>query len=641
MSNQKEIEELIYENKESFNNNLKIMFIYYCALYFSLKIDNRVSGGLISIFIVILTFSVVLITLSTKKIYEDKYFTSFLYSNVYVIIISLISFFDVERYIPYINKSYDHSTIQFIYYILLIIPIQYINNNKKERKISNIIVAITIIIYLIIVIIDDKAIFQNVINGSFIVILTVYLWLLRKEKIKDVGSINYFKVSILILYLKSILYNIVFIFNININEWVFIFIFCLAYGILSGGIINKLVNDPYKILFAEVYNENIKLQDINYSIIEKNKQLEKSQEHIKKREKMFQMFLAEIPISIVIVNNINNRIIFANKSFLTLFNYSSIKEVVNKKIDSMIKFNNDHLRGSVDCICSGQSIVKGDVKYLEIQTIPPKENEFERVLLVYDSSIKRNIENVKKKLDKELLEEKIKREFLSNITHDLKTPINVIYSAMQVEKFFLNDNGFNELVKYNNVCKQNCKSLIALTDNLIDSGKVKTNYMEPKLKVLNLIELLEKNIVGLIDYAKIQNIDMIFDTNCEDVFCMLDEEFINRVVTNLISNAIKFTNEGGEIRISVEKNENKVRVVIKDNGIGMDQYFVKVAFERYSMDRNRNDKGSGIGLYVVRKLVELQGGEINITSKVGVGTDVIMYFNVLQECKEIIDAKNI
>ena len=150
-----------------------------------------------------------------------------------------------------------------------------------------------------------------------------------------------------------------------------------------------------------------------------------------------------------------------------------------------------------------------------------------------------------------MLEENLKRDFLSNISHDLKTPINVIYSATQLEECLLKNNNIDGLKKYNTISKQNCISLIRLANNLIDTSRIESDYISANLKVKNIVEIIENIIATLVDYAHNNNVDLIFDTNEEEVYVELDEDFMQRIIVNLISNSIKFCNYNGMIKINV------------------------------------------------------------------------------------------
>lgn len=155
--------------------------------------------------------------------------------------------------------------------------------------------------------------------------------------------------------------------------------------------------------------------------------------------------------------------------------------------------------------------------------------------------------------------------------------------------------------------------------------------MKPNMRVLNIVDIIENTVQSLVEYARIGGVNLVFDTNAEEINCNMDEEFLIRIITNLLSNSIKFTGENGEIHVVVENLlDGWARIEICDNGIGMDDYFLKIAFERYAMTREEGNRvtGTGIGLFVVKKFVDLLGGHIKIESEIGVGTKIEMFFEV-------------
>ncbi len=211
---------------------------------------------------------------------------------------------------------------------------------------------------------------------------------------------------------------------------------------------------------------------------------------------------------------------------------------------------------------------------------------------------------MKEAIQNKMLEENLKRDFLSNISHDLKTPINVIYSATQLEECLLKNNNIDGLKKYNTISKQNCISLIRLANNLIDTSRIESDYISANLKVKNIVEIIENIIATLVDYAHNNNVDLIFDTNEEEVYVELDEDFM------------------------------QVLVSVQDNGIGMEEEFIKDIFNRYSMGKNneaKSNKGTGIGMFVVKRLMEIQNGDVFVSSKIGEGTRFDLVFNRVLE----------
>ena len=242
-------------------------------------------------------------------------------------------------------------------------------------------------------------------------------------------------------------------------------------------------------------------------------------------------------------------------------------------------------------------------------------------------------EKIKDNLRKKTLEEQIKNDFLSSISHDLKTPINVIYSSAQVQEKLYSEQYIEKVNYYNQVNKENCITLMRLANNLIDSSKIDYDYLKPNLKTYNIVALIEDSIGMLAEYIKEKNLTYVFDTNEEEIYVECDQEFIQRIVLNLISNSIKHTSEGG-IGVEIKANKSKVMISFTDTGEGMDKEFLKSAFLRYSKGNKKGgrNKSTGIGLYIVKNLVELQNGTIKINSIKDTGTNIRLEFNREKRC---------
>ena len=402
-------------------------------------------------------------------------------------------------------------------------------------------------------------------------------------------------------------------------------------------LMNNIVNIPYNILFKDLFEKGTEMGNLNTKIVEKNKELEFSQNIVMKKEKIFKSFFQNVPIPLIILNKETLRIAFANSSFINVEN-KSLKSIINKKITSVInidegKFNNlNYSEGKR--ILRGSISNEGDLKYFDIELIDSSTSSDEIILILNDVTSKVKVDSMKEAIQNKMLEENLKRDFLSNISHDLKTPINVIYSATQLEECLLKNNNIDGLKKYNTISKQNCISLIRLANNLIDTSRIESDYISANLKVKNIVEIIENIIATLVDYAHNNNVDLIFDTNEEEVYVELDEDFMQRIIVNLISNSIKFCNYNGMIKINVRAYYKKVLVSVQDNGIGMEEEFIKDIFNRYSMGKNneaKSNKGTGIGMFVVKRLMEIQNGNVFVNSKIGEGTRFDLVFNRVSE----------
>lgn len=233
---------------------------------------------------------------------------------------------------------------------------------------------------------------------------------------------------------------------------------------------------------------------------------------------------------------------------------------------------------------------------------------------------------------KELKEnDRIKTEFFTNISHELRTPINVIYSALQMEELMLKrcpskydvENKF----KYINMMKQNCYRLLRLIENLIDITKFDNGYFNINESNGDIVSLVEEVVLSVAGYIENKDISVVFDTEIEEKIIAFDAEKMERVILNLLSNAVKFTPCGGNISVTIEDKGKNVCIKIKDTGTGIPNDKLKSIFERFvQVDKSftRNHEGSGIGLSIVKSLVEQHDGTISAVSKVGEGTEFII-----------------
>ncbi len=239
--------------------------------------------------------------------------------------------------------------------------------------------------------------------------------------------------------------------------------------------------------------------------------------------------------------------------------------------------------------------------------------------------------NYKMKYEKELLRlidegeelSRLKAHFTSNISHELRTPITVISSVMQLSKSKSKNNEF--IISNNNyeIIESNCNRLLRLINNLIDIQKFKCVDTKPYLQNVNIVELIEDITLSVIPYTKSKNLDIIFDTTDEEIITAVDIDKMERAILNLLSNAIKFSYNGGTLNVNVSTLEDNVEIEIKDKGIGMNEEELEHIFDIfYQIDNTmtRKNEGSGVGLSIVKLFVEAHGGKIDIKSKLNEGT---------------------
>ncbi|KZL92218.1 ATP-binding protein [Clostridium magnum] len=240
-----------------------------------------------------------------------------------------------------------------------------------------------------------------------------------------------------------------------------------------------------------------------------------------------------------------------------------------------------------------------------------------------------NFEENKRKLSEILEYDKLKNEFFANISHELRTPLNVIWSSVQLLQSINIGNSQDgyDVNKYLKIMNQNSLRLLRLINNLIDTTKIDSGYLSLNLINGNIVYIVEEITLSAADYIKSQGIELIFDTDVEEKYMAFDVDKIERIVLNILSNAIKFTEKNGTIFVNIYDLGDKIQLSIRDTGIGIPEDKLDKIFERFvQVDKSlsRRSEGSGIGLALVKSLVEMQGGTIHAKSKLGEGSEFVV-----------------
>ena len=222
---------------------------------------------------------------------------------------------------------------------------------------------------------------------------------------------------------------------------------------------------------------------------------------------------------------------------------------------------------------------------------------------------------------------RMQEEFFMNISHELKTPLNVIFSTTQLFDLYIKNGSLIEnqdkLVKYISVITQNCYRQSKLVNNIVDLSKIESGFFKLHVSNKNIVSVVEDIVQSVSEYVENKGLKIVFDTEIEEKIIACDPTNIERVMLNLISNAIKFSMTGEEILVHVLDRGDKVQISVTDTGIGIDKDQLEVIFERFKqVDKSlsRNVEGSGIGLCLVKSIVELHGGLIKLESEIGKGS---------------------
>lgn len=321
--------------------------------------------------------------------------------------------------------------------------------------------------------------------------------------------------------------------------------------------------------------------------------------------------------------DVEGKISYVNKAVIDVLGYSE-EELLGKiyydklLVESNLKmidskyFNEDKVL-TIDKVRSKRGLV--ELESISSRIKDSKSNTLGWVRVARNIEDVKEIEILKNKFEEIKQYDKVRSEFFANLSHELRTPINIIYSCIQLlnnsKKF---ESGFASLYdKYEKTLKQNCFRMLRLVNNLIDITKIDSGFIKMDFINYDIIKLTEDITMSVIPYVESKNIDIIFDTDCEELEIKCDPDKIERIILNLLSNAIKFTEPGGRIEVSIFTDETWVDIRVKDTGIGIPSHMKEFIFERFIQNDkslNRNKEGSGIGLSLVKSLVELHEGKV-------------------------------
>lgn len=391
------------------------------------------------------------------------------------------------------------------------------------------------------------------------------------------------------------------------------------------GISGEIVSISYqniKPIHEEIKNRNIDvymIRDMSEEIKNKKKALI--------NDKKFDLINNTID-EMIIVTDINFKITYINRKCEETLkvNYN---DVVGNTISNYLKFDMVDIGSVFEQKIVFDDLTKKDLAIKVEEFVDENSNILGYVFVCSDLDDMDLI----KKLNKRIVEAEkniIKKDIFTNLSHELRTPIHIIYSSLQLlnmQKENLCENDFKTLFnKYENVMKINSLRLLKLINDIIDISRLDSGTIKFEKNMNNIVTLVENIATSVVPYMKVKNIDFIFDTDLEERYIYCDQEKIERIILNLMSNAIKFTPKNGMISIELGFDERWVKIKIKDTGLGIEKEKCDRIFDRFVQCENGQNlkKGSGIGLSLVKSLVEMHDGIIELKSEKGIGSEFIV-----------------
>lgn len=264
----------------------------------------------------------------------------------------------------------------------------------------------------------------------------------------------------------------------------------------------------------------------------------------------------------------------------------------------------------------------------------------EKIIRLQQDSVLRAEREKNEALEKTIA---MKDEFLSIISHEFRTPLNVINSAVQAMKFICSDDLSDKAKKYLSMIKLNTYRQLRLVNNLLDVTLASAGNIKINKRNLDIVFLTEAIVDSVKTYAAHKDITLTFITLCKEKVIGIDDEKYERILLNILSNAIKFTPANKSITVRLGVKINNVYIEIEDKGIGIPSEKIDTIFERFGQvdsSLSRQAEGTGIGLSIVKKFVEALGGSISVKSEIDRGSTFTIFFPN-EEIAEDISCKTI
>lgn len=225
-----------------------------------------------------------------------------------------------------------------------------------------------------------------------------------------------------------------------------------------------------------------------------------------------------------------------------------------------------------------------------------------------------------------------KTQFLHNVSHDIRTPMNAILGYSELMKNELKDNDLPRVFEHLNKLQKAGNILLSIINNVLDMARIESGHMELDENYANIEDIRQRLIDMFEDEAKKKNIHVRYTFNVEHKHVMADVTKVEEIFVNILSNALKYTPSNGSVEVDVDELSCDkpgymiVRTSITDTGIGMSQEYLEKIFESFSRERMTSSKisGTGLGMAIVKKYVDLLGGTIDVKSVLGKGSTFVV-----------------
>ncbi|MBS6601118.1 MAG: ATP-binding protein [Clostridium sp.] len=408
-----------------------------------------------------------------------------------------------------------------------------------------------------------------------------------------------------------------------------------AYFVIYEGIVKFMFFKDHNEVKIKLENAQKEQKNLNHILNSRNKSLTEYKNLIEKSEKKYGELIESIKDGMVIFYF--EKLYYINREAIKLLGLKSEKEALGKNIYFVLQKLSKDRTLAIKLNDALENKDEKDSRIFKVKNFKKDNREYDITLLkvddlsklIYIKDVTEINMNMKTKMEYEeyLKEEILKNEFYSNISHELRTPINLIFSALQLNEYYLNNNNILATKKNNMAIKQNCLRLIRTINNFIDANKISEGYLNLNIKGYNIVSVVENITLACVSWTdKIHN-TLIFDAEEEEIPVRCDKDAIERIMLNLLSNSVKYGKENEEILVFVDTKEDEVFIHVRNKGYMIDKEILPYIFDRFTKlnkSLNREKEGSGLGLFLCKELLKLQGGTIRVECNEEVGTEFII-----------------
>ncbi|WP_056686211.1 MHYT domain-containing protein [Cytobacillus solani] len=375
--------------------------------------------------------------------------------------------------------------------------------------------------------------------------------------------------------------------------------------------------------------------------------IKKQQIKLRESQALRKTLIDSLPIGVLVVDNDWN-IAALNRPFCQIFKIEEpIKNIIRSNKSSCYQYIYSNLKNNEDNILDILSAGEATVDEIEMDDNRMIKRSY--FPFIIDEEIKGHLLTFEDITERKLMEQGLikakeeaikanlaKSEFLSKMSHELRTPLNGILGFSQLLE--IDEQLSEQQQKFVQEILKGGRHLLDLINEILDLSRIEAGKFKITNETVNLSMLIDDCLNLLVPAANKKGIKIKKIKDCDDRYVFIDEVRFRQILLNLLENAIKYNNKNGEITISCDYNEGLLIIHVIDNGIGIPKEEQQRIFEPfYRLDHHHTIEGAGIGLALVKQLVDLMGGKMGVYSQVGEGSD--FWFSLPIEKTSVIESK--